>query len=285
MSDMQLFVVEREGIRPLPVPPNATEFYQLYDGLALGVYSALRTYEQNKFLYLEAHIERMVRSMALLGWDYKLDKTGLRRGLHEASTAFPFAAARVRFDVLAAPPPRTHTESRILIALKPFARIPPHFYNDGVWVDFADTLHREMPLAKTADFAVTRQTASLGTETAYERLLVDNAGNILECTGANFLGVRQGAVYTAGAGILEGITRKIILSLIAGLKIPLHLQPVHRGQIAALDEAALCSSSRALIPIVQIGDQVVGNGRPGPVCQRILAAYNDFVVRSVKTAV
>jgi len=39
------------------------------------------------------------------------------------------------------------------------------------------------------------------------------------------------------------------------------------------------------LPVVQIGEQVVGNGRPGPICQQILEAYTSFVAREVKTAV
>jgi len=285
MSDICLYVVEREGIRPLPVSPYVTAFYQLYDGMKLGVYSALRTYQQNKFLWLDDHIQRMVRSMELLGWRYELDEAGLRRGLHQATSAYPFAEARVRFDVLAEPLRQYDSESRVLIALMRFAGIPAHTYTDGVKVDFAEALHRVTPLAKTADFAAARQAYTIGTEDVYERLLLDHEGRILECTSANFLGMRDGAVYTAGEGVLEGITLKIILSLLDDLHIPWHLQPVHVDQIPALDEAALCSSSRALMPIVQIGQQMVGNGRPGPVTQRILAVYNDFVAREVKTAV
>jgi branched-subunit amino acid aminotransferase/4-amino-4-deoxychorismate lyase len=63
------------------------------------------------------------------------------------------------------------------------------------------------------------------------------------------------------------------------------MEAVKVNQIAQLSEAALSGSSRALLPVVQIGEQVVGNGRPGPICQQILAAYNDFVARQVKTAV
>ncbi len=285
MSDMQLFVVERERLRPLPVPPNAKEFYQLYDGLPLGVYSALRTYEQNKFLWLNDHIQRMVRSMALLGWHFELDEDRLRRGLHEAASNYPFSEARVRFDVLEKPLQQYGSDSRVLIALQPFAGIPPHIYTEGVKVDFAEALQRTTPRAKTAVFSAARHIYSFDPQTAYERLLVDDAGNILECTSANFLGVRDGVVYTAGAGVLEGITLKIILSLLDDLKIPVQYHPVRVDQIADLDEAGLCSSSRALIPIVQIGEQVVGNDRPGPVCRRILAAYQAYVAREVKTAV
>ena len=73
MSEFQLFAVEDAGPRPLPVPPEATQFTDLYRGLPLGVYDALRTFDHNKFLYLNRHLARTERSMALLGWSYRLD--------------------------------------------------------------------------------------------------------------------------------------------------------------------------------------------------------------------
>lgn len=285
MTDLQLFAVEEDGQRPLPVPPHAHTFDDLYDGLPLGVYSVLRTFEHNKFLCLGDHIARMVRSMALLDWDYTLDEGRLRRALHALCTAYPHPEMRVRFDVLAAPAAALGTTSRVLVALMPFTGIPPHYYTEGVQVDFAPTLHRDNPLAKTADFALARRAYSVGTADAYERLLLSDDGRILECTGANFYGVRDGVVITAGSGVLEGVTLQIILKLIAELGIPLRREAIPVAQIDTLDEAALSSASRAIMPIVQIGEQMVGDGRPGPVVQRLLAAYNEFVKREVKTAV
>ena len=57
-----------------------------------------------------------------------------------------------------------------------------------------------------------------------EYLILDNGGHILEGTGSNFYGIKDGVVYTAGKGVLDGITRKVILSLLPDLKIPLRLQ-------------------------------------------------------------
>src|SRR5688500_12637048 len=79
MSNLQLFAVTDAGPQPLPVPPTAADFTDLYQGLALGVYSVLRTFEHNKFLWLEHHLARTVSSMKLLGWDYQLDEHSLRR--------------------------------------------------------------------------------------------------------------------------------------------------------------------------------------------------------------
>ncbi|MEZ4589606.1 MAG: aminotransferase class IV [Chloroflexota bacterium] len=284
MSTVQLFAVEMDGLRPLPIPPNAISFDPLYDGLELGVYSALRTFEHNKFLYLEHHIQRTRDSMALLGWHEELDEMRLRRGLHEACTQYPLPEARVRFDFLAAPAKQLGTHSRLLIALMPFTPPPPQLYETGVKVGFAPDLARANPLAKTADFAQARQAYKTGGD-IYEYLLLSESGEILEGTGTNFYGVLDGVFHTAGTGVLAGITRKIILDLAAELGIPVSLEPITVAQVPQLSEAALSGSSRALLPVVQIGDVVVGNGRPGPICQQILAAYNAFVAHEVKSAI
>lgn len=286
MTALQLFAVTGEGPQPLPIPPTTTSFDDLYAGLPLGVYSALRTFEHNKFLFLDAHIARTRRSMALLGWDYTLDERRLRRALHAVCTAYPGDDARVRFDVLAAPATNLDTASRELIALMPFTPPPRHYYTEGVGVDFAPTLVRKRPLVKTADFAQARRAyPAARSQTTYEYLIVSTQGDILEGTGTNFWAVRDGVVWTAGAGVLEGVTRKIILGLLPELGIPLRLEAVHVDDIFRLDEAALSGSSRALLPVVQIAGQAVGNGRPGPICARILAAYNAFLAEAVQTAV
>jgi len=317
MAHFQLFAVEDAGPRLLPVPDGAAQFADLYRGLPLGVYDALRTFEHNKFLYLNRHLARTERSMALLGWTYRLDRARLLRALHGVVTAADWPEMRVRIDVLAAPAEALGTASRELIAIQPFAPPPPELYEQGVAVDYTRDLARANPLAKTADFAEKRPgTAGLaalegGTTTEgettdhrpqttgddpvlvrgpssvvpYEYLLLDPAGRILEGTGTNFWAVRDGVVYTAGEGVLEGITREILLQLIPELGLPLRLEAVAAAEVASLDEAALSGSSRAVLPVVNIAGQPVGRGRPGPITRRILEAYNAFVGANVTTAI
>ena len=286
MTDLQLFAVTEQGVQPLTVPRWATDFGNMYDGLDVGVYSAMRTYEHNKFLGLADHLERTERSMALFGLDEKLDREQLCRALHEVCSAYPLPEARVRFDVLASPATQLGTDSRVLIALLPLTLPPAHFYKEGVAVCYADVgLVRERPLAKTADFAQKRREYTVGSQESYDYLLLDKEGHILEGTGTNFFAARDGVVYTAGEGVLEGITRKMVLRLLAEMDIPVRLKAVHVNEVALLDEAALSGSSRAFLPVVRVEGQIVGNGRPGPISQRILAAYNELVQRLVQTAV
>ena len=284
MQTVQLFAVEDDGIRPLPVADHITSFDQLYDGSELGVYSALRTFDHNKFLYLAQHIQRTLDSMRRLGWADGLDEARLRQGLHEACTQYPLEEARVRFDYLAAPPRHLQTASRLLIGLMPFTPPTPAMYQNGIRLGFAPELARQNPLVKTADFAQARRIYPIGGE-IYEHLLVNEQNQILEGTSSNFYGVLNGVLHTAGEGVLAGITRQIVLDLAKDLQIPISLEPIHVDEIPQLREAAISSASRALLPVVQIGDQMVGNGRPGSIIPRLLAAYNDFVAQAVETAV
>lgn len=286
VTQLHFFAITDEGLWPLPIPPNARSFADLYSGLPLGVYSALRTFEHNKFLDLEEHLARTRRSMELLGWDYVWDEVRLRQAIHNAATAFPAENARVRFDILAAAAQKLASDSCELLALMPFKPIPTNYYEEGVGVQITQQLSRQRPLAKTADFAEQRKIFHLGVEKdAYERLIVNADGDILEGTMTNFWAVRDGVVWTARAGVLEGVTRKIILSLLTQLDIPFRLEAYPLAEIGRLDEAAISGSSRALLPVVEIEGIVVGNGRPGPICRQILNAYNEFIGRAVKTAV
>jgi branched-chain amino acid aminotransferase len=282
---IQLFAILKDRIEPMPVAEGVTGFHDLYAGLPLGVYSSLRTFEQNKFLGLDAHIARTHQSVALLKWDVGLDEPRLREGLHEILSSHPSQQAKVRYDLLAEPIEVAGEQTRLLVGVFPFEGIPDGLYEHGVSVGFAEALHRENPLAKTAVFVNERTQYPIGTPDAYERLLVNGVGEILECTSANFYAVINGTLYTANDGILEGITRKIILQLVAELNIPLQLTPPRLDQIDAFEEAGLSSSSRALIPIVKIGEQVIGNGRSGPIMTKLLKAYQDYVGRAVETAV
>jgi branched-chain amino acid aminotransferase len=269
----------------LAVPDGAAGFADLYTGLPLGVYTALRTFDHNKFLCLQEHIERTKRSMALLGWDYQLDEPLLRRALHEICSTSPFPEMRVRLDVLAEPAAALGVDSRLLVAVMLFTPPDPALYERGVAVGIARELSRQNPLVKAADFAVRRRRYPVGQTAVYEHLLMDEDGRLLEGTSSNFYAVKDGRVYTAGEGVLEGVTRRIVLELLPALDIPVTMQGVTLAEVAALDEAFLSGSSRAILPVVDIDGHPIGSGRPGAIGRRLLLAYNEFVARSIKTAV
>ena len=283
-NSVQLFAVTPEGPLPLPVPAGAENIHDLFDTLPAGFYTALATFDHNKFLLLKDHLDRLENSLILLGWDYQLDRTALRRTLHEVVSAYPLPNARIRLDVLPRPVPHFNTDSRLLIALSPFDPIPESLYQDGVAVGTTRRLSRSQPLVKKAEFVFQRRECLEADSKIYEHLMLDEDGYILEGTTSNFYAVRDKVLWTAGQGVLEGVARRLVLEVAADLGLPLRFDPVHVDTISKLDEAALSSSSRAIIPIIQIDGQTVGSGRPGPVSRRLLRAYQEVVTQIIRPA-
>ena len=279
---IQLFLITPAGAIPLPIPPQATSAHDLFDHLPVGVYTHFRTFNHNQFLGLAAHLDRLEQSLALAGIDYRLDRPGLCRALDQLCTAYPLPDARLRIDVLAAPYPAS--QSQLLVALYPFAPVPAAAYQNGVKVAIAPQLHRANPLAKTADFVIARRDHTPSRPDIYEYLLLDEAGAILECSSSNFYAIRDGAVWTAGRGVLEGITRKIILQLVAEQGYNLRLEAPPLAEMNHFSEACLSSSSRGIVPIVQIEDQLIGPGRPGPITRQLMTAYNNYVAQAIRPA-
>jgi len=263
ITDEKLFIPIPSIIDFADLPPDS-------------VYSSFRTFDGDKFLYLEEHLARTRRSAERLGWS-PLDELLLRRAMDVACIS-GMDDVRVRYDYW--------KDQRLTLALIPFSPPPVFFYTDGVQAQVATGVHRHDPLDKTAVFAQTRAAylASHADENVYEYLLADG-GAIAEGFTSNFYGVRDGVLYTAGDGILEGITRRIILELLPTLNIPLVLEAVALADLPTLDEAAMSSSSRGLLPIVKINDQRIGDGRPGPITRALMQAYDEFVTKTVKTAV
>jgi branched-chain amino acid aminotransferase len=256
--------------------------HELLDGLNLGVYTSLCTFEHNKFLYLEAHLERLQNSVNLMGWNYPLDRQLIRQVLHRVCTAYPQENSRVRLDVLAEAPPGANG-SRLTIALSPFPPYPPEIYTAGVEVGLVDHLHRDKPQMKDARFVLRRRPFQSGKY--HEQLLVDDDGRILEGMTSNFYGVRGSILFTAGEGVLEGIARRIVLQQAGILGIPVRYEAIHIQDLAGLDEAAISSASRALVPVVKIDGQVINDGRPGPITTIILKAYRAFMAREIRPAI
>jgi branched-chain amino acid aminotransferase len=287
MSTVQLFAATPAGPQPLAIPTGATSVHDLFDGcdLALGAYTTFCTFEHNKFLRLSDHLDRLEASIALLGNDCQLDRPTLRLALHQVCTAFPGPEARVRLDLLAEPALSLGSNSRLLIALAPFTPLPEDLYRMGVRVGLVSRLRRVTPLAKEAAFIAERRPFLERDDQAYEQLLLDDHGYVLEGATSNFYAVHEGVLRTAGQGVLEGIARKIVLEQAVRQGIPVSFSPIHQDEIGKIDEAALSSASRALVPIVNIAGQVVGSGRPGPVTEKLLQAYRTYVAQEIRPAV
>ena len=80
-------------------------------------------------------------------------------------------------------------------------------------------------------------------------------------------------MHTAGEDILFGITRSVVLDLAREADVPVEERKIHVDTVPALKEAFLTSSSRGVVPIVQIDDHRIGDGEPGDITRTLMHRY------------
>ncbi|MEV0621099.1 branched-chain amino acid transaminase [Nonomuraea sp. NPDC050404] len=115
-----------------------------------------------------------------------------------------------------------------------------------------------------------------------EAVLLNAAGHVSECTGANIFVVRDGLLLTppSNAGALDGITQDTVERLAADLGLRTLRQELLRSDLYAADEIFLCGTGAGVVHVSSIDRRELsgeGGEGPGPVTARLADAYDAAV--------
>jgi D-alanine transaminase len=116
---------------------------------------------------------------------------------------------------------------------------------------------------------------------AFEAILLGSDGRVSEATHSSVLWVRAGRLEGTpeGPGILPGTTRQLIRRLAADAGIPFAEAEVTLAELCRAEEALLVGTTIEVLPIVRVDAAPISGGKPGPLAQRLQAAYRRAVER------
>jgi len=270
-SQILVYKITRSGIEKLNTDlPN---FDSITAELPTGFYSTFRTYaERTKVLGLSSHLDRLyIPAKAQEIVPAMRRPEDLREALSRVLNRFPAPEARVRLIL------DTSVErGTMYILLQPLQLLPAEIYEYGVRLEISKT-SREKPALK--------QTAFIH-ESAFDRkrlggeifeILLTNKGRILEGMTSNFFYIRDGMLCTAGRGILIGVTRQTVLAFAKWEEIKTCIKALTVNEIPVIDEAFITSSSRGIVPVVQIDARQVADGKVGRITKRLMSLYEENI--------
>jgi branched-chain amino acid aminotransferase len=113
---------------------------------------------------------------------------------------------------------------------------------------------------------------------ADEALMLNDAGNVAECTADNVFIIKHDQVFTPPitAGALRGITRSIVFDIAAEFGLSIVEADFTRHDIFVADECFLTGTAAEIVPVVKADGRLIGNGKPGPVTTRIIARFREM---------
>jgi D-alanine transaminase len=117
---------------------------------------------------------------------------------------------------------------------------------------------------------------------AYEAWQVESDGTVTEGTSSNaWIVSLAGELVTAPAGprILNGVTRLVTIELARRAQIRVVERHFTVEEAKAAREAFLTATTSLVLPVTKIDDRVIGDGKPGPIAERLRDLMRDHIER------
>ena len=107
-------------------------------------------------------------------------------------------------------------------------------------------------------------------------LLLDAQGHVTEGLGYNIFALSGGRLVSPDSGVLEGVTRRTVLEIARESNLDAGLGTITADELRRSDEIFMATTAGGITPVTTLDGQPVGDGRPGPVTERLRALYWDW---------
>jgi len=117
---------------------------------------------------------------------------------------------------------------------------------------------------------------------ADDALMLDPQGFVATCNSTHFFIVRKGEVWTStGDYCLGGITRANVLRICERAGIPCRERSFSLTEVYSADEAFVTGTFAGLVPVHTVDGRRIGDGRRGPMVERLQQFYRELVRQDV----
>lgn len=238
-----------------------------------------------RLCHLEQHLDRLERSLGALAISWPVPRRVLPHILGQVMSRNRLRDGVVYLQASRGVAPRYHpfpvnTPSSLVVSAWSHAGPSVLQVEQGVRVVTQPDLRWKRPDIKATGLlpnVLARQTAREAG--AAEAWLIDERGCVTEGSAANvFIVAQDGALLThpADTRILSGVTRANVLKLARGAGIEVGERAFSLAEALRAKEAFLTGTTMMVLPVVQVDDQIIGQGRPGPVTLRLRELYKEL---------
>ncbi len=256
-----------------------------------GVWEGLRVH-RGKIAFLQQHLDRLYEGAKALDMEMEVSPGELEKRLYAVLDANSMQdGVHIRLMVTRGIKATPYQDPRITVTPPTIVIIPeykqalPETASQGIRL-FTVHVRRGYPdvqdpklnsHSKLNCISACIQAAKAGAD---EALMLDPHGFVATCNSTHFFIVRRGEVWTSsGDYCLGGITRGNVISLCAENDIPLREKNFSLTDVYGADEAFVTGTLAGLAPVREIDGRVIGDGKRGPMVERLQQLYLQLLER------
>ncbi len=262
--------------------PDRKAFISVLDiGLlrGYGVFDFLITYNGRPFL-IDDHIDRLFNSAKQIGLKIGKSKRYIKKSVLETLKKNSSENEKAIRIVVTGGVGNSSTEpsekSTIIIIVDPRHRHPDLYYRKGVKVITYNYI-RPTPLVKSLEYTGSIKALNLAKKKhALEAIFIDNKSQtVSEATTSNVFIVKTNYIYTSNRNVLNGVTKDLLIKLLN--EYPVRQKTIYIKDLISADEVFITASNKEIMPVVNIDNRIVGNGKVGPVTKKVMRVFKEFV--------
>jgi branched-chain amino acid aminotransferase len=253
-----------------------------------GVFEGIRIYA-GKIFRLAEHIRRFYDSAGAILLKLPLSPEKMGEALLEGVKLYGKTEGYIRLVATRGPgdlglDPDKCTAPTLFFIIDTISLYPEKFYREGIPVVTASSRRLPPdgldPRVKTLNY-LNNIMAKVEAKQAgcIEAVMLNNRGEVAECTADNIFIVRDGVLSTPApyCGILQGITRQTVLELAEEEGIASLQTVLTRFDLYTADECFMTGSGAEIVPVVKIDGRTIGSGHPGETTERLRLAFKRLV--------
>lgn len=232
-------------------------------------------------VFMDEHIDRFYRSAAGLQLDLDIEKASLRSIILELIERNNIEFSGIKLTVTGgySPDGFSMIAPNFFITQQPLLPRPEHWLEKGLKVITYEHV-REQPEVKTINYITGVLLHEKLKKSGADDFLYRQNNEVSEFPRYNFFIVTEDNVITTPAkNVLRGITRGKVLEL-AAQQFAVAERAVTMNDIKNAKEAFITSTTKQVVPVVQVDDIVIRNGKPGKITQQLDAQLEE-VIKSI----
>ncbi len=253
-----------------------------------GVFEGIRLYSGCVFK-LDEHLERLEFSAKAILLELPMSREELTEAVCESCRVNELTDGYVRLVVTRGPghlglTPDGCGPAGVIIIADSIQLYPEELYEKGLKIITVPTRRINSaalpPAVKSLNYLNNILAKIEAKRVGFqEALMLNDKGEVAECTGDNVFAYSKGILYTPplDAGSLRGITRGTVIEIAEELGVPLCEQALTRYDLWTAEECFLTGTAAEVIPCVEVDHRPVGLGKPGEVTKRFIASFREKV--------
>ncbi len=237
-------------------------------------------------LFFDDYLARFTRSASLLELELPVATAELKQQiLHLIEVnGLPDAAIRLLLTGGYAEDSYTPSRPNLIIMEHNMPQTPPGQHADGIKLMLYRHL-RELPEIKSTNYLTGIRIRNELRRAGAPEVLYHDGNIVSESARSNFfILTREGVLVTPRDKVLHGITRKQVLQIAQQAGIPVEERDILLPELPVASEAFLTSTVKGVLPVVQIDDIRIGDGKPGPASRQLMEAFREHVKQFAASA-